>query len=93
MSWMHFWYEVGLFFGISNEAGPGYAFWSGVGSDLGEFALLGGLVAVYRQHSCHVDRCWRLARHKHLQDGTEIVLCRKHHPGVASKDFRDTDIT
>ena len=29
------------FFGVNNETGYGYAFWSGIGSDIGEFALIG----------------------------------------------------
>ena len=68
------------FFGISNLAGYGYGFWSGIGSDIGEIALLGAIIAVYRKHNCHVQRCWRISRHP--VDGTPWVVCRKHHPAI-----------
>jgi len=40
------------FFGISNLSGYGYGFFSGIGSDLGEVALIGAIIAVYRKHNC-----------------------------------------
>jgi hypothetical protein len=53
-----------------------YNFWSGFGSDLAEFAILGSLIAVYRNHNCHVKGCWRIGRHK--VDGTPYLTCHKH---------------
>ena len=41
-----------------------YGFWSGFGSDLGELAIVGGLIAVVRRHNCEVHRCWRMGRHR-----------------------------
>jgi hypothetical protein len=64
------------------EQNRGYAFTSSVGSDIGELTLIGGMIAVYRSHTCHVDRCFRLGRH-HV-DGTPYKACRKHHPTVPS---------
>ncbi len=56
-----------------DQSGPWYGFWSGFGSDLGEFAI----VAVIWHHlNCHESRCWRIARH--LRDG----YCRKHAKGT-----------
>ena len=72
--------------GIDNETGPIYAFWSGFGSDVGEFALLGGLVALYRRHTCHVDHprfCWRPGTHPVA--GTPYRVCKRHHPAVPAK--------
>jgi len=68
--------------------GPSYwqNFWSGVGSDIGEVALLSGLLAFYRRHTCHVDSprfCWRWAAHP--VEGTPFRACRKHHPAVPDK--------
>lgn len=64
--------------GAENEPGVFYGFWSGFGSDLGEFAMLGIFVTLYRRHNCHQPGCWRIGRHK--IEGTEYVVCRKHHP-------------
>lgn len=66
--------------GIDNESGRFYAFWSGLGSDLGELAIIGALFGAYRKHNCHVHRCWRLSRHP--VDGTPFLVCRKHHPTI-----------
>lgn len=65
------------FLGIDNEAGRFYAFWSGFGSDVGEFAIFGGLAAQYRRHNCEVRGCWRLGRHR-TAAGHQV--CRRHHP-------------
>lgn len=63
-------------------SGNGYQFWSGIGSDIGEVAIVGGLVtlllAFWRHFNCHADRCWRLSWHTHADHGHP--LCRVHHP-------------
>lgn len=72
--------------GIDNEAGRWYALWSGVGSDVGEVAILGGMVAFWRRHSCHVDSprfCWRWGAHP--VEGTPFRACKRHHPAVPDK--------
>jgi hypothetical protein len=71
------------FFGISNLAGYGYGFWSGIGSDIGELAILGAIIAAYRKHNCHVRGCWRISRHP--VDGTPWVVCRRHHPTIGNQ--------
>jgi hypothetical protein len=58
--------------------GNGYQFWSGIGSDAGELAILGGIIAIYRRHNCHIRRCWRLSWHVHPEHGHPV--CRRHHP-------------
>jgi hypothetical protein len=63
--------------GVDDVSGRWYGWWSGAGSDLGELAIVGGLVAVYRKHTCEVHRCWRLGRHT---TAAGHVVCRKHHP-------------
>lgn len=57
-----------------------YNFWSGFGSDIGEVAIIGGLIQIYRKHNCHQTGCWRIGKHP-VGDGT-IVVCKKHHPGL-----------
>lgn len=58
------------------------AFWGGIGSCLGEFAILGVL---WRKVNCHAKGCYRVGLH-HV-DGTPYITCKKHHPvhpGTAS---------
>lgn len=69
--------------GTVNEPGPYYGFFSGFGSDLGEIALVGGFIALYRKHNCHVKGCWRIAHHE--VEGTPWKVCRKHHPDTPNK--------
>lgn len=63
--------------GIDNLSGPWYGFWSGIGSDISELALLGGIGAMIRQRNCEVHGCWRLGRH---QTAAGHMVCRRHHP-------------
>jgi hypothetical protein len=62
----------------SAGSGSWYGFWSGFGSDLGEAAIIGGLIQMYRKHNCAVLHCWRVG-HRQVP-GTDHVVCRKHHP-------------
>lgn len=66
------------FTGSDNVSGREYGFWSGFGSDLGEFAIVAGLVNLARRHNCHVKGCWRVGRHP--VEGTRFIVCAKHHP-------------
>jgi len=61
--------------GIDNESGRWYAFWSGFGSDVSEFALLGAIYGMLRKHNCHSRGCWRIGRH--VVGGTP--WCDRHH--------------
>ncbi|MEZ0089919.1 hypothetical protein [Streptacidiphilus sp. EB129] len=63
--------------GLDNASGPPYLWWSGAGADLGELAIIGGLVSIYRRHNCEVHRCWRLGRHA---TAAGHMVCRRHHP-------------
>jgi hypothetical protein len=75
------WYWIGHWMGIDNGSGPWYLFWSGFGANLGELAIVAGLVSLYLRHNCHVKGCWRIGRHP--VEGTTWVVCRKHHPEEA----------
>lgn len=66
---------------LDDMSGRWYAFWSGVGGDIGEAAILGALLSNVRKHNCHVRGCWRIGRHPVA--GTEFVVCRRHHPNGA----------
>jgi hypothetical protein len=75
------WHHVTNFFGITNEAGPGYGFFSGSGSDLGELPLFAGFVVAYHHLNCHEPSCRRVGRHTVVDaDGNHHKLCRKHSP-------------
>lgn len=68
--------DLGHFFGL--DGAEWYSFWSGIGADLGQVALIGGVLGLYRKHNCHVHRCWRLG--KFAVQGTPWVVCHRHHP-------------
>ena len=55
--------------------GDGYQFWSGIGSDIGEVTIVGGLLALYKHVNCEEPGCWRLG-HRHPGHGRPV--CRKH---------------
>lgn len=70
--------------GSNDTSGTWYGFWSGFGSDLGEFAIVGGLISLYRQRICHARWCWRRGRIE--VEGTPYTTCRKHYPGGDGDD-------
>lgn len=78
------WQTLGHFFGLDDLSGAFYGFWSGVGSDISELLILGGVIQLYRRHACHVSSCRRIG--KHHVDGTPYVVCAKHHPDVPDGD-------
>jgi hypothetical protein len=91
MSWLHhLQHWLAIHTGTVNEPGVYYGFWSGFGSDIGEYAIVLGLGAglyhAFRRHNCHEPRCWRIGLHR--VEGTPFIACRKHHPLLA-----DTKLT
>lgn len=83
MIWETIIHWLAIHTGTLNEPGGYYGFWSGFGSDIGEVALIGAVVAMYRKHNCHVKGCWRIA---HFPiEGTPFIVCRKHHPKIDKK--------
>ena len=86
MNWWHalqHWLAVHT--GTVNESGPYYGFWSGFGSDIGEVAIIGGVIQLYRKHNCHVRGCLRIAHHEYTMGGVVYHLCRKHHPATPNE--------
>ena len=83
------------YLGLDSASGPAYLAWSGFVSDLGELTLLGGLVAVYRKHTCHTRWCWRFGHHDLTDPGTGLVhrLCRRHHPEHPGRPLTARHIT
>jgi hypothetical protein len=73
--------------GISDLAGPYYGFWSGIGSDIAEFSLVGaavtGVYQLSRKFNCHQRRCWRVGTHEAA--GGQFLLCSRHHPDYRGK--------
>jgi hypothetical protein len=73
--------------GTVNEAGPYYGFWSGFGSDIAEFGILGaigtGLYQLVKKVNCHEPGCWRVGTHPAA--GGQFMLCYRHHPDYMGK--------
>jgi len=68
--------------GTVNESGPYYGFWSGFGSDIEEFGILGavgaGIYQLVKKYNCHEPGCWRIGQHPAA--GGRFLLCYRHHP-------------
>lgn len=75
---MILWHWIFHVAGVDNLSGPWYGFWSGLGSDISEFALVGGGIALARAHTCHVQGCWRWGKHP----AGIYKFCAKHHPDI-----------
>ena len=79
------WLEVHT--GTINEPGPYYGFWSGFGSDLTEFAIIGtiatGVYQLFKKYNCHHPGCWRVGNHPAA--GGQFSLCYRHHPDYQGK--------
>lgn len=73
------------FFGLDDPSGSWYLFWSGVGADISELAIVGGMIGILRKHNCHIKGCWRIGRHK----AGDHIVCARHHPEgpPAAKDI------
>jgi hypothetical protein len=73
--------------GTINEPGPYYGFWSGFGSDIAEFSILGaigtGLYQLVKKVNCHEPGCWRVGTHPAA--GGQFMLCYRHHPDYMGK--------
>ena len=73
---------LGIHTGTVNEPGPYYGFWSGFGSDIAEFGIVGAIATgVYQQVrkcNCHEPGCWRVGNHPAA--GGQFMLCYRHHP-------------
>ena len=73
--------------GTVNEPGPYYGFWSGFGSDLAEFSILGaigtGVYQLIKKYNCHEPGCWRIGNHPAA--GGQFLLCYRHHPDYRGK--------
>jgi hypothetical protein len=73
---------LGVHTGTINEPGPYYGFWSGFGSDIAEFGVLGaigtGVYQLVKKYNCHEPGCWRIGNHPAA--GGQFMLCYRHHP-------------
>lgn len=65
--------------GLDNLSGPWYGFFSGIGSDLGEWSIPVGIIIYLRHHNCAYKPCWRLGRHSIKIKGEMHMVCRHHH--------------
>jgi hypothetical protein len=53
-----------------------YNFWSGFGSDIGEFTLVGLVGGLVRHKNCHSHGCLRLASHEVTTEDGTYKVCR-----------------
>jgi hypothetical protein len=78
-----FWWWCEVHLGIHSEAPPYYAFWSGFGSDLGEYLIVWGIFHGLYMHwrfiNCHEPWCPRILRHRSA--GGIYGYCTRHQPG------------
>jgi hypothetical protein len=81
---------LGVHTGATNESGAYYGFWSGFGSDIAEFGVLGAIATaayqLFKKYNCHEPGCWRVGTHPAA--GGQFLLCYRHHP-----DFNGTKPT
>ncbi|MBV8065200.1 MAG: hypothetical protein JOY73_06735 [Actinobacteria bacterium] len=90
-AWILRWHAVNHWLavhtGTVNEAGPYYGFWSGFGSDLAEFGVIGVLATasyqLVKKYNCHQAGCWRVGAHPAA--GGQFHLCYRHHPDFSGK--------
>lgn len=66
-----------------------YNFWSGFGSDIGEYSIASGLATglfqSYRKHNCREHRCLRIGLHEYVDGhGQRHPACKHHHPYMGS---------
>jgi hypothetical protein len=75
---------LGVYTGTIDESGPYYGFWSGFGSDLTEFGIIGvigtGAYQLVKRYNCHEPGCWRVGTH--AAAGGQFHLCYHHHPDL-----------
>jgi len=80
-----YWLQVHT--GTVNESGPYYGFWSGFGSDLAEFGIIGAISTaayqLFKKYNCHEPGCWRVGSHPAA--GGQFSLCYRHHPDYRGK--------
>jgi hypothetical protein len=55
-----------------------YNMWSGFGSDVQEFAILGLVAGAYKKHQCHDKDCWRIGWYP-AAEGGGWHYCKTHH--------------
>lgn len=61
--------------GIDDASSRAYNFWSGIMGGVPTLAFLGGAIAIYRAHNCHVIGCYRVKRRITPQGN---ALCHVH---------------
>jgi hypothetical protein len=56
--------------------GNGYQWWSGEGSDLGQYTVIVAVLAAVQHRNCHHQGCWSVRTHKHPEFGWPA--CKRH---------------
>ena len=76
--WPWFVHFLGVDFGVPYGHWIWYNFWSGFGSDLQEFSVLGAVGAIYLKINCHQQGCPRIGRFPAIE-GQGWHYCKTHH--------------
>lgn len=87
-SHFHLGYWLQVHTGTVNEPGPYYGFWSGFGSDIGEYTIIvtmsSGIIMAARRRNCHHEGCPWIGRYQVA--GGQFKVCRRHHPDPAVRN-------
>lgn len=71
---------LGVHLGLTNEASPWYAFWSGAAGELRDLVEVPVILALYAMHhNCHQHGCIRI---RSFPDKDGWRWCRHHHPDL-----------
>ena len=86
---MHWWHVLQgwLSVHLGIRAGQGSVwnnFWGAFGSDIEEFGIFGAIFAGYHHLNCPSQGCPRLG--KHIPQGTDHKMCRKHYKQITGED-------
>jgi hypothetical protein len=77
--------------GTGNEPGSYYGFFSGFGSDLGEYVIIlgvmTGLYHLVKRNNCHAHGCWRVGS---FPVG-DYRVCRVHHAEITGTEKMDIE--
>jgi len=81
------WWWIEIHTGTVNEPGPYYGFFSGFGSDLGEYAIVVGVEHTaymnWKHLNCHDPHCLWIGRYPDASG--QFRYCHRHHPDFGGK--------
>jgi len=76
--WYWIVHTLGVDFGVHYGSWVWYNFWSGFGSDLQEFAIIGLAYGAFHKMNCHSPGCPWVGKYPAVE-GNGWHYCKKHH--------------